>query len=533
MIATALVWALAFPPPGPRYSELPEPCTLIGLATVNTFLPGALASQVSTAAPSHGKAASCGWASARDREDRSVGALVEIFSSSSAITDAQQDYDMWVSTIGHNKGIAASTRPVAGLGDRATALLLTARSAADFAAVVNANADPGAYLVVWSSNAVLVLNYGIVAVAGGATQVPTPGGAQLPDLISMARAILSSLAQPATVSSAPGAPSSPRVPHYAGRRDPCRLITAATLATYAAGATVSPVAISSPPGSAQMNSCSWGTTSPSPYVELTLTLFPDYASAQQGFTSQLQTDAQSASGMTVTGGQFLAGLGDEAADIFQSRSGAPAVELLVGSGNAVIDLSYTGPGAQSPDHAVLLAGGIAMARDALAALASTSASSYRQGPVYAQPSDLCQLIRVSTVDRYLPGATVSVDNATSLCDWISSNQALTLEVTIDSDLDSAQGDFERDVQFNQGSQSGSTFDGAQSVKSLGMLATATFQTSIGAPGVELDIWSGNAVIEINVSDLSTLSFLGPVLSHGAELADGVALARDVLANLPR
>lgn len=57
MIATALVWALAFPPPGPRYSELPEPCALIGLATLNTFLPGATASQVSTASPSHGKAA--------------------------------------------------------------------------------------------------------------------------------------------------------------------------------------------------------------------------------------------------------------------------------------------------------------------------------------------------------------------------------------------------------------------------------------------------------------------------------------------
>lgn len=134
------------------------------------------------------------------------------------------------------------------------------------------------------------------------------------------------------------------------------------------------------------------------------------------------------------------------------------MELLVESGNAVIDLSYTGPGAQSPDHAVLLAGGIAMARDALAALASTSASSYRQGPVYAQPSDLCQLIKASTLARYLPGATVSEDDATSLCDWTSSNQALSLAVTIDSDLDSAQGNFEEDVQFNQGNQSGSTFD---------------------------------------------------------------------------
>jgi hypothetical protein len=94
-------------------------------------------------------------------------------------------------------------------------------------------------------------------------------------------------------------------------------------------------------------------------------------------------------------------------------------------------------------------------------------------------------------------------------------------------------DFERDVQFNQGNQAGSTFDGAQSIKSLGMQAIATFQTSIGAPAVELDVWSGNAVIQINVSDLSDLSFLGPVLGHGTELADGVALARDVLANLPR
>ena len=192
LIATALVWALAFPPPGPRYSELPDPCALVGLATLNPFLPGATANRGSTSAPGHAKAAVCGWVSTRDREDRTVGALVEIFSSSSAISDAQQNYDSWVSTIGHNKGIAASTRLVAGLGDRATGLLLTAKSAADFAAVLNANAVPGAYLIVWSSNAVLVLNYNIIAMAGETTQVPTPGSAQLPDLISMARAILSS-----------------------------------------------------------------------------------------------------------------------------------------------------------------------------------------------------------------------------------------------------------------------------------------------------------------------------------------------------
>jgi hypothetical protein len=206
LIAVAVVWSLAYGPPGPRYSRVPEPCSLISLATLNAFLPGATASHVSTGAPSHGKAAACGWVSTRDGEDQTVGALVEIFGSSSAITDAEQGYGTWVSTIGHNKGIAASAQSVADLGDRATALLLTARSAADFAAVVNANAVPGAYLVVRSSNAVLVLNYNIIAVAGATTEVPTPGRAQLPDLILMARAILSSLARPAAVSSASGAP---------------------------------------------------------------------------------------------------------------------------------------------------------------------------------------------------------------------------------------------------------------------------------------------------------------------------------------
>jgi len=547
LIAVAVVWSLAYGPPGPKYSRVPEPCSLISLATLNTFLPGATASHVSTAAPSHGKAAACGWVSTRDREDRTVGALVEVFSSPSAITDAEHDYGTWVSTIGHNKGIAARTQSVAGLGDRATALLLTARSAADFAAVVDANAVPGAYLIVRSSNAVLVLNYNIIAMAGGTTEVPTPGGAQLPDLISVARAILTSLARPATDSAAPGASSYPRLPHYAGQRDPCRLITTATLATYAPGATVSPLA-SNPPSAAQMmNSCSWGTTSPSPYVELTLTLFPDYASARQSFASQLQGDAQSVSGQTVTAGQFLAGLGDQAADIFQSRSGADAVELLVGSGNAVIDLSYTGPGAQSPDRAMLLAGGIAMARDALAALANPAVSSYPRGPVYASPHDPCTLIKASTLATYIPGVTETQNpgggapsqqpnppggEQESQCFFNAgglNGTQLALFVSIYTDPDNALSGFESGVQYTIQDETEVTFNGRRQVKDLGQQAAAVLQTAAGTPDVDLFVLSGNAEIELILSDAP---LTGPAMTHSALLAGDVAMARDVLADLP-
>jgi hypothetical protein len=47
--------------------------------------------------------------------------------------------------------------------------------------------------------------------------------------------------------------------------------------------------------------------------------------------------------------------------------------------------------------------------------------------------------------------------------------------------------------------------------------------------VSLNTWSGNAEVEFDFQDLP----LSPTLSNAEKLAAEIAMARDVLANLPR
>jgi hypothetical protein len=279
----------------------------------------------------------------------------------------------------------------------------------------------------------------------------------------------------------------------------------------------------------QPSTCSWGKVGFT-NILLTLNLFPDVSSAQLQFDADTQADDQSTPGKTVTGAQWLAGLGAPAAAIFQTQNGAQ-VELLVLSGNAELDFTYLGPGGLSPDRATLLAGGIAMARDALAALASPAASSSPPEPAYASPNDACSLIRTSTVATFLPGATASPTSGVSVgCGWIGTNGLLDLFVTVYPDPDSALGAFQFDVAPGNQNLAGVTFNGERPVNGLGQQATALFQTRDGSAYVDLYVLSGNAEIEL---DFSPMQSGGPQPSRAAMLADDVVMAREVLADLPR
>jgi hypothetical protein len=124
---------------------------------------------------------------------------------------------------------------VTGLGDQARAVFVADRPDP---AVVTASDDPfpAAFLIVRSGNAGIRVIYGITA-AGAASGRPA-GIAQLTGMISVARDILAALVRHAGVSSYP--PISLE-PHYTGRPDPCRVITAATQARYAPGTVVIPL----------------------------------------------------------------------------------------------------------------------------------------------------------------------------------------------------------------------------------------------------------------------------------------------------
>jgi hypothetical protein len=360
-LASVLVTVVHSGSSQPVYSSLPAPCALVSPATVAKYLPNPTRSPESMFASSSYQAGSCKWASSTGGDDRTLVAQVFVFDSSSSVAAARQAYDSSLSAFGcHCQAVTVSTQPVNGLGDQAAVFHIADGPAATIAAAPNA-AFPGTSLLVRSSNAEIALTYDVtVGTTGTALTTGTP---PLTGMISMAQDILDGLAQPSAVASVPVSPE----PHYTGSPDPCSLITAATLATYAPGATAQ---------RSGSSSCSWASK-----IMLTLSSFADAASARQNFDLNSQANSRTITGETVTGSVWMPDLGEEAAAIFQTRSASgQGVAMIVWSGNVEISLWYAGSGSPSsaspssapatpPVRATLLAGGIAMARDVLAGLA--------------------------------------------------------------------------------------------------------------------------------------------------------------------
>jgi hypothetical protein len=537
VIAGLVFAAVSSSSPPPNYASLPVPCAGVSLASLTTLLPHATGSGLDSSTSTGVKQDICKWSSTGSGEDRTLESDVVLFTSSSTIGGARQSYSTTLSFLGcHCAGTSVSTRTVTGLGDEATAVFVTPGPGAQDLSD-SADAFPGVSLLALSRNAEILLSYNVTAAATGTTLAAPTDAAQLTGMISMARGILAALTRPAAVSPGTFARVSAE-PYYAGSRDPCRLTSTATLATYLPGAAVVPPLTeggSAGPAGSRASSCGWNAGKAS--ISLILTLFPDAVNAGQAFGSNAQDLGQGSSALTVSGAVRLTDLGEQAAVIFEDRSGTRGVEILVWSGNAEIDYWYTGPGATSPDRATLLAGGIAMARGALAALASPSESSYLQGPVYASPRDACPLIKASTLARYAPGASVLQSLSPpgdaylqqTNCGWGASIGSLDLFVTIYADDDTALGGYESDVNYAHQNHDGTTFLEAQPVTGLGDQATAVFETLGGSPGVDLYVLSGNAEFDISISDAPP----GPTLSRADKLAADIAMARDVLADLPR
>jgi hypothetical protein len=525
-------------PPRGAYTSAPrQPCAMISAAELAKVLPGAAAgtpeSVTVTSPVSEGQ---CKWSSTTGSETRTLIGQVVVFGSSSSVRLAQQLYRGTVVNFGcHCPGVTASTRPVTGVGDQATRAFVAAGPEADFASSPSADL-PGTSLLVRSSNAVVVLDLDATATATGASLATPPSGAQVAAMVSMARGVLDALARPDSAPAAASAPLSPE-PHYAGRRDPCRLITAATLARYASGATLG---LGPTPSSAQnqarSDGCTW--SSDDTFVFLTLNTFPSAARAGQAY----QEDAASLgrSGNGVTGTESLPGIGELGAAIFRTQSGQAGVEMLVWSGNAELQYWYASTSGPPRPRAELLAGAIAMSRDSLAALSSPAASSYLPEPRYASPHDDCALAKPATLARYVPGATVdrlpttgggSAVPETSGCDWTSDSTGMLLSLTIAADPDSATGSYQLDLRDARKGQDGTKFLGAQPVHGVGEQATAVYQTlsASNAPTVALYVLSGNASVEVSASDVG----IGAPLSRAGKLAADIAMARDVLASLHR
>lgn len=533
MIAAVVIVTVGSSSPPPPYTSLPAPCAMVSRASLAGLMPDPVGTPMGVpAGGNYFKAGSCRWSSAADGQDRVLESYVIVDRTPSATRDVRQIYDASLAAAScHCRGVAISRRSVTALGDQATALSATASPGA-YEVTTSGGAPIGVHLYVVSRNAEISLTFDVTNVA--TETILPPGATQLADLISVARDILAELARPTAVLAAPVSPE----PDYAGPRDPCRLITAATVSKYAPGATVAPDIAPAPAQAAlaaQTTACSWGSNSA--LIVLDLNVFPDAADALQGFAADAEGHSLSGGGTTVTGSMWLSDVGEQAAAFYQTRSSGHGVEILVQSGNIELDYWFNDTARPAPAIGTLLAAATAMARDGLAALASPSASSYQREPVYASPGDTCSLIKASTLARYAPGATVdsrpaaiSSPEQLSSCGWGTAPGSLTLNLTIYTSADGALGGYEYDVETTrQNPAGGSKFDSARPVKGLGDRATAIVETSLGEPEVDLSVVSGNAEIELDFSDLP----FSPVLSRDALLAADIAMARDVLADLPR
>ena len=538
VIALAVVALARSPAPRPQYPGLPEqPCALVSPAELARYLPGATGTPQNAGSGLRDvKVDGCKWLSTSGGEDRVLYANAVIFGPSGAIDAARQSYRATLGRLGcHCKGVTVSSRAIAGLGDQAVEVFVAVAPDASPASAPNVT-YPGNTLLVRSGNALVLIGQSTTGTASGAPLSSPPSAAQLDGMISMARSALAVLARPASVPPAASGPVSPE-PRYPGRPDPCRLVSPATLARYAPGATVGqgpglgsgPDASASPSsGSWQSASCIWD--SDNTFIQLNLYQYRDAASAQQAALAGGEGFGQSGGGVTVTGAQWLPDLGDGAAATFRTDG----LNLTVWSGNAELDYQYTANGSAAPrPRAVMLAGAIAMARDGLAALARPAASAYLQGPVYASPAHPCQLIRASTLARYAPGAAVGQPPAggtTNMreCAWNASDGDLFLTVSTYSDLDSAEGGYGFDLQYARKAPD-TTFHSEQQVKGLGQQAAAVFTTGYqNSPQVDVYVWSGNATVEMSFTDDS---LAGPPLSQAGKLAADIAMIRDVLAGL--
>jgi hypothetical protein len=532
LVAVSVSGPSSGPAPKPAYTSLPEPCGLVSLAIVARYLPNPTGTPLTTSEPSTVRVGVCKWFSTAPGQDRTLQAEVILAGSSSAVTDARQDYTDTTSGLAcHCRGVAVSTRPVTGLGDRAMAIFIIDGPDPDLVTAPNSS-FPGDNLIVWSSNALLAIKYNATA----ADRVLPPDPGKLAWLVSVARAILADLARPAAVTAAPVSPE----PHYAASRDPCRLISMATLARYAPEAGVDATTGTSKDFTgARTSTCNW--TADNAYIQLRLDTFPDAVSAQRGFTEDTQALGQTGKGLAVTGTRWLPDLGEQAVVFDETRDTQRGVEIFVWSGNIELDYWYAGYGSYStsglapPTSATLLAGGIAMARDGLAALASPSTSSYPGGPVYATPRDACTLVKASTVARYSPGITYDPNQIPeqngqiNSCSWSGPATGLDMDLIIGSDADEALSDYQIGLQEASQDLGGTPGGGTQSVPGLGDRATAVFGSLGGSPQVMLFLVSGNAEIDTTILD----SVLGPTLSRAQNLAADIAMARDVLAGLAR
>jgi hypothetical protein len=338
------------PPPSslaaePRYTGRPDPCRTVRPTTLARYVPGGTVSPAPsqvTGKPAASWSGSCGW------DSGDLSAQLRVATYSGAVV-AQRQFQVDEEALSASNSAVAVTgmRWLDGLGEGA------------FAAVRHQNTEALVDVIAWSGNAEFGVSYSDTAPDA---RSPAETARLLAGATAMARDELTALASPAAHGPPPG-------PDYAPPGNACRLVTASTLARYAAGAGAGQFGGTSGPsslGQSGQSSCSWFASTGDVSLAVTTYSGIDYGQAglQFGISVVRQFPDQ-----TIKRTQPVRGIGDQATAIFADEAGTPKVDLLVRSGNAVIDVTYRDP-AVPPElsQAGKLAADNAIARDVLANL---------------------------------------------------------------------------------------------------------------------------------------------------------------------
>jgi hypothetical protein len=346
---------------------------------------------------------------------------------------------------------------------------------------------------------------------------------------------------------------------YTSLPAPCAMLTSATTTRYLPGATSSQT--NEPSGGAtRAGACTWSSISSGEDRTLLLQVnvydsSSGLSSAQHAYDKEVPASGCQCQGYKVVK-QSVSGVGDQATALFTTSAAVktgpwhvPAINLMVRSGNANINVGYIvaaiGTAPPPPSNAALLAATVTMAHNVLAALARPEAVSAvpapSQGPRYVSPHDSCTLVTWKTISTYAPGASAQLVPAPgqtpasapqlSSCAWTSPNASVSLYVSIYPDVTSAKQGYEFGVQVSRKNVNGMTFTGSQQVTGVGQQAIAAFDNMFkNSHAVTLYAWSGTAELQIVFTDSATGT--SPP-SHATKLAGDIAIARDVLAALPR
>jgi ATP:corrinoid adenosyltransferase len=192
ILAVAAVIVLAVRPSAQEitYTGMPAPCQILTTASLARYLPDATGKAQGESVRG-ARVDMCTWDSEAGGQNRLLSATVVIYESSASLSDAQSEYQTFISDESGimGKGDTVTTRRVADLGNQAVSVVVTGHNPSPGEILV-----PQVGLVVQAGNAVIWLNYATASVGTPAQLTPPPPIAeQVAATIAMARHVLAAL----------------------------------------------------------------------------------------------------------------------------------------------------------------------------------------------------------------------------------------------------------------------------------------------------------------------------------------------------